>query len=153
MESRPPSASATETVQLVLPGNANPHGTVFGGRVVMWIDLVASMAAQRHSRQVVVTAAIDAMAFLEPIDVGDYAVLNARVNRTWETSMEVEVHVEAEHPLTGRRRHSASAFLTFVALDEEGRPTPVRPIEPETDDEWACWRDAEARRQARLAAR
>ncbi|MFQ5460411.1 MAG: acyl-CoA thioesterase [Anaerolineae bacterium] len=153
MEPRPPSHSATETVEVVMPGDTNPRGTMFGGRVMQWIDLAASMAAQRHSRQVVVTVAIDALAFRAPINMGEYAVLRAVVNRTWTTSMEVEVRVEAEHPLTGRRRDAADAFLTFVALDEEGHPTEVRPVAPETEDEWARWHAAEERRRVRLAAR
>ena len=140
-------------MQLVLPGDANPLGTVFGGRVMQWVDLVASMAAQRHCRQIVVTAAIDALQFSAPIYVGEYAVLRARLNRTWRTSMEVEVIVEAEHPLTGERRRSSDAFLTFVALDEDGRPAEVRPLDPQTDEDWARWHAAEARRQDRLAAR
>jgi acyl-CoA hydrolase len=120
---------------------------------MQWIDLVASMAAQRHSRQIVVTAAIDALQFAAPIYVGEYAVLKATVNRTWRTSLEVEVHVEAEHPLTGERRRSSDAFLTFVALAHDGRPTEIRQLQPESEAEWDRWRAAESRRQIRLAAR
>jgi acyl-CoA hydrolase len=146
-----PADSFTETVELVLPGDANPIGTVFGGRVMQWIDLVASMAAQRHCRKIVVTASIDALEFQAPIFVGEYAVLKGWVNRTWRSSLELEVLVDAEHPLTGERRRSSKAFLTFVALDHNGKPTEVPAIRPTTDEEWARWREAEARRAARLA--
>jgi len=150
---RPPAASATETVNIVFPQDTNPNGTIFGGKVMQWVDQVAAMAAQRHCRRVVVTASIDALEFKAPIYVGEYAVLRAVVNRAWKSSIEVEVVVEAEHPLTGERRRTAEAFLTFVGLDEHNHPVPVRPVAPETPDEWARYRAAEARRAARLAAR
>ncbi len=150
---KPPSASRTETVHLVFPGDANPHGTVFGGRIMQWVDLVAAMAAQRHCRQVVVTAAIDALEFRAPIHVGEYAVLCAWVNRSWRSSMEVEITVDGEDPLTGRRWRSAEAYLTFAALDEGHKPTPARPVTPQTEDEWLRYQAAEERRAARLATR
>lgn len=150
---QPPSWSVTETVQIVFPGDANPLGTVFGGRVMHWIDEVAAMAAQRHCRTVVVTLSMDALAFTAPIQVGEYAVLRAVVNRAWTTSLEVQVTVEAEHPLTGQRRRSAEAFLTLVGLGPDGRPTAIRPVQPQTPEEWARFEAAEQRRTARLAAR
>jgi acyl-CoA hydrolase len=139
-------------VQLVLPGDANPLGTVFGGKVLQWIDLAASLAAQRHCRLPVVTAAVDALAFIAPIHVGEWAVMSAIVNRTWSTSLEIQVRVEAEHPLTGVRRHAVDAFLTFVAV-VGNRPAPVPPLVPETEQEWERWRQADGRRSVRLAAR
>jgi len=148
-----PSASATEAVQIVLPGDANSLGTVFGGRVMHWVDQVAAIAAQRHCRSNVVTAAIDALQFKAPVQVGEYAVLHAIVNRAWTTSMEVEVTVDAEHPLTGERRRSSEAFLTFVAIDATGHPTAVRPVAPATPEEWRRYEAADARRAARLAIR
>jgi acyl-CoA hydrolase len=141
------------TVELVRPGHANPHGTVFGGQVVQWIDLVASLAAQRHCRLTVVTASIDALAFRAPIHVGEWAVLTGFVNRTWHSSLEVEVHVDAEHPRSGERRRAVDAFLTFVALDADGRPTAVPPFEPGDPAEVERWQAAESRRRARLALR
>lgn len=149
-EPRPPSASATETVNIVFPGDTNPLGTIFGGRVMQFIDQVAAMAAQRHCRRIVVTVSMDALEFKAPINIGEYAVVRAVVNRAWRSSMEVEVTVDAEHPLTGERRRSAEAFLTFVALDDRHRPVAVPPLRPETDAEWARYRAAEARRTARL---
>lgn len=151
-EPRPPSGSVTETVNIVFPGDTNPHGTIFGGRVMQFIDQVAAMAAQRHCRRIVVTASMDALEFKAPINLGEYAVVRAVVNRAWRSSMEVEVTVDAEHPLTGERRRSAEAFLTFVALDDRHRPIAVTPVQPETDAEWARYHAAEARRTARLAA-
>jgi acyl-CoA hydrolase len=150
---KPPSASLTETVQLVFPEDANPLGTVFGGRVMQWVDAVAAMAAQRHCRRIVVTAAIDAVAFRAAIRVGEYAVLQAWVNRTWHTSLEVEVTVDAEHPLTGERRRSVEAFLTFAAIGDDGRPTQARPVMPQTELEWQRYHAADRRRAHRLAAR
>jgi acyl-CoA hydrolase len=150
---QPPAASVTDTVKIVFPGDANPLGTVFGGRVMQWIDEVAAMAAQRHCRTVVVTLSMDALEFKAPIHVGEYAVLQAVVNRAWTTSIEVQVTVDAEHPLTGQRRRSAEAFLTLVGLGPDGRPTPVRPVQPETAAQWARFEAAEQRRTARLAAR
>lgn len=151
-EPRPPSGSVTETVNIVFPGDTNPHGTIFGGRVMQFIDQVAAMAAQRHCRRIVVTVSMDALEFKAPIHIGEYAVVRAVVNRAWRSSMEVEVTVDAEHPLTGERRRSAEAFLTFVALDDRHRPIAVPPVQPETDAEWARYHAAEARRTARLAA-
>jgi len=148
-----PSDSITETVNIVFPGDTNPHGTIFGGRVMQWIDQVAAMAAQRHCRQVVVTASMDALEFKAPIHIGEYAVLCAWVNRTWKSSMEIQIRVEAEHPLTGARRLSAEAFVTFVALDEAGRPVPVPPIAPGTPEERARYEAADTRRADRLRAR
>lgn len=150
---KPPSASLTETVQLVFPEDANPLGTVFGGRVMQWVDAVAAMAAQRHCRRVVVTASIDAVAFRAPIRVGEYAVLRGWVNRAWHTSLEVEVTVDAEHPLSGEQRRSVEAFLTFVALGADGQPTQARPVVPQSEAEWVRYQAADQRRSRRLAAR
>jgi acyl-CoA hydrolase len=153
LDPRPPSASLTETVQLVFPEDANPLGTVFGGRVMQWVDAVAAMVAQRHCRHVVVTAAIDAVAFRAPIRVGEYAILTGWVNRAWHTSMEVEVTVDAEHPFTGEQRRSVEAFLTFTAIGPDGRPEAVRAVQPETEADWRRYEAAERRRAQRLAAR
>ncbi len=135
------------------PGHTNPHGTVFGGQVVQWIDLAASLAAQRHCRRTVVTAAIDALSFRAPIHVGEWALLSAVVNRTWLSSLEVQVAVEAEHPLTGMRRRAVDAYLTFVALGDDGRPIEVPTFVPATPAERLRWEGAETRRVARLALR
>jgi acyl-CoA hydrolase/acetyltransferase-like isoleucine patch superfamily enzyme len=149
----PPSASITETVNIVFPTDTNPHGTIFGGKVMRWVDQVAAMAAQRHCRRVVVTVSMDALIFKAPIFLGEYAIVRGVVNRAWKSSMEVQVTVDAEHPLSGEHRAAAEAFLTFVALDEQHKPVPIRPIAPETPEEWARYAAADARRRARLASR
>jgi len=150
---KPPSASISETIEMVFPEDANPLGTVFGGRIMQWVDLVAAMAAHRHCRNVVVTAAIDALEFRASIHVGEYAILKAWLNRAWHTSMEVEVIVDGEDPLTGRRWRSAHAFLTFAAVDADGHPVPARPVMPQTEAEWQRYQLADQRRGQRLAAR
>lgn len=150
---RPACASVVETVNLVFPEDANPKGTIFGGRVLQWVDMVGAMAAQRHCRQIVVTAVMDAVVFRAPIYVGEYAVAKAWVNRAWRSSMEVQVRVEAEAPLTGERRLSTEAFLTFVAVDAQDRPTVVPPLMPETPEEQERFAAAERRRAARMAFR
>ena len=120
---KPPSASRVEMTELILPSDANGLGTAFGGKVMQWTDLAASMAAMRHSRMPVVTASIDQLGFLAPIHVGELAVFRAQVNAVFGSSMEVEVNVVAEAPATGERRHCCEAFLTFVALGPSGRPS------------------------------
>ncbi|MEZ4264811.1 MAG: acyl-CoA thioesterase [Myxococcota bacterium] len=148
---RAPSVSAVEMHELVLPGHANALGTAFGGTVMGWVDICAAMAAQRHARKIVVTAAIDAVDFFAPIRVGHVVNLKAMVNFVGRTSMEVGVRVESEDPLTGERVHTMSAYLTFVAIDADGRPCVVTPLSPETADERLRYAEAQARRRQRLA--
>jgi acyl-CoA hydrolase len=141
-------------IQLVLPHEANVHGTVLGGTVMHWIDLAAAIVANRHSRRPVVTAAIDEMSFLAPIRVGQFALLKARLTLVDQSSMEIRVEVESEDALSGERRHTATAFVTFVALDPETRrPTPVPPLVLETDEEKAEHARAVERRRLRLERR
>lgn len=145
--------SAVEMTQIVLPEHANALGTVFGGQIAAWIDICAAVAAMRHARQIVVTASMDDLHFLAPAHVGEVVILKAHVNRAFGTSMEVGVRVEAENPVTGERRHTATAYLTFVALDAQGNRVPVPPLVPETEDEQRRYRQAEQRRQWRLERR
>jgi acyl-CoA hydrolase len=147
------SSSAVEMTQLVMPTDANGLGTAFGGRIVQWIDLAASMAGMRHCRTPVVTASIDQLAFLAPIRVGDIVVLRAQVNAVFGSSMEIQVDVLAEKPSTGARQPCCEAFLTFVALGPEGRPSRAPILLPQSEDEEQRARDAAARRTARLARR
>ena len=146
-------ASAVEVTQIIHPNDANPLGTVFGGRVMAMMDEVAAIAAQRHARKVVVTAGMDALDFLAPVKVGHFLTMKACVNFASRTSMEVGVKAIAEDPLSGETRHTASAYLTFVALDAFGRPSPVPPIVPETDDERRRFEEARERRERRLGRR
>ncbi len=147
---RPPSASAVEVTHLVLPGDANRLGTCFGGRVMQWVDMAAALAASRHCRGLAVTASVDSLDFRHPIRVGDAVHLRAVVTFTGRTSMEVEVQVFAEDLSAGRRRQVSTAYLTFVAVDGQGRPVPVPPVVPETEEEWERYRQGQARRRARL---
>ncbi|MEE9465612.1 MAG: acyl-CoA thioesterase [Candidatus Neomarinimicrobiota bacterium] len=139
--------------ELVLPNDANLSGNVLGGRVMHLTDLCAGMAAMRHARGLVATAAVDNLSFHHPIKVGELMILKASVNYTDRTSMELGVRVEAENPQTGERRHTSSAYLTFVALDKDGRPTPVQPVIPETSEEKRRYAAAKERRRERLARR
>lgn len=140
-------------VQLVLPNDANTMGNVLGGMVLHWIDLAAAVVAHRHCRSEAVTASIDQVSFLAPIKVGQLAVIAARMTGTGKTSMEIRVDVQSEDLLSGERRQTLTAYLTFVAVDGKGRPRAVPPLVLETQDERREARDAEARRVARLTQR
>lgn len=139
--------------QIVLPEHTNAHGTIFGGQVAAWIDICAAIAAQRFCRKPVVTASIDELHFLHPVQRGHIVMFRSCVNAAWSRSMEVGVRVECEDPLTGERTHTASAYATFVALDDVGHPTGVPQLAPETDVERRRMAEAVARRAHRLAVR
>jgi acyl-CoA hydrolase len=144
-----PRQSAVETRYLIMPHQANPYGTAFGGVIVAWIDMVAAMTAQRHCGKEVVTAGIDSLVFKEPIRIGDHVVLKASVNYVSRSSMEVGVQVTREDPYSGQQVTATTAYLTFVALDENKRPTPIPPIVPETQEEIRRYENAKLRVQAR----
>lgn len=146
-------ASLTEKTEIVLPQHANAIGTAFGGTVMSWIDVCAAVSAQRHCGRVAVTASVDALDFVAPLRVGDVVILRSWVNAAFRTSLEVECVVEKEDPETGRRVLCADAYLTFVNLGADGRPMPVPPLAPATDDERKRANAAERRRAARLEAR
>ncbi|MBI5544842.1 MAG: acyl-CoA thioesterase [Deltaproteobacteria bacterium] len=148
-----PRESRVEMTELVLPSDANPLGTIFGGRVMQWIDIAAGIAAARHARRPAVTASMDALTFHWPIRVGEVVVLEARVLAAFRTSMEIGVTVHSEAQSTGLRKLCTSAFLTFVALDEQGKPSQVPPIVPETKEEQEAFAEAHQRRALRLGAR
>jgi acyl-CoA hydrolase len=147
------SESKHETSELMMPGHANNLGHVFGGVILSMMDKCAAIAALRHTRTSVVTASIDRVDFREPIHLGDLVVMRASVNYVGRTSMEVGVRVEAEDLATGKRRHTNSCYLTFVAVDRNGRPIEVPALVPETDDELRRNAAAEQRRRSRLAER
>lgn len=147
------STSRVETTHLVMPPDANGLGTAFGGRVMQWIDLAASMAAMRHTRMAVVTASIDQLAFLAPLRLREIAILRAQVNAVFGSSMEVEVNVEAEDPASGDKRHCCEAFLTMVAIGPDARPTRAPLLLPQTEEEERRAREAGGRRAERLARR
>ena len=147
----PVSRTRVEMTQLVLPEHTNAMGTIFGGQVAAWIDICAAISAQRFSRRQCVTISIDSLQFLHPIQRGHVAVFQACVNGAWGKSMEIGVRVEGEDPMTGDRTHTASAYCTFVALDANGRPTPVPTLLCEGEDELRRRADAEVRRVDRLS--
>ena len=150
-EGKPVRESLSEYSEIALPNDANGLGAVLGGKVMHLVDLAAAMAAMRHSRTPVVTASVDSFQFLHPVHPGELIVLRSSVNRVFHTSMEVGVYVTTEHLLTGRKLHTCSAYLTFVALNREGHPTAVPPVIPETDEEKRRYREAGERREYRLA--
>lgn len=150
---RSPRVSVTEMTELVLPQHSNVLGTAFGGTVLAWIDVAGAICAQRHTGCVSVTASIDEVSFVAPIRVGDVVVLAARLNAAFRTSVEVTVTVQVEDRLTAHRRSCVEAFMTFVAVGDDGKPKEVPPLLTETPDDERRARDAQERREARLARR
>src|SRR6186713_1231033 len=147
------SESATEMVQVVLPNDANPLGYILGGTVMHLIDIAGAIACHRHTRSLLVTAAVDGLQFLHPIKVGDLIILKARVTAAWSTSLEVEVEVFSEETLTGLRKMTSRAYLTFVSIDREGRRIAIPGLILETDEERQRAAEADQRRAERLEAR
>jgi acyl-CoA hydrolase len=148
-----PAESATEMVQVVLPNDANPLGFILGGTVMHLIDIAGAIACHRHTRSLLVTAAVDGLQFLHPIKVGDLIILRSRVTAAWSTSLEAEVEVFSEEILTGARKLTSRAYLTFVTIDTEGRRVPVAPLLLETEAEKQKAAEADLRRAERLKAK
>jgi acyl-CoA hydrolase len=144
------SESQTEMVQVVLPNDANPLGFILGGTVMHLIDIAGAIAGHRHTRSLLVTAAVDGLQFLHPIKVGDLIILQSHVTCTFTTSLEVQVDVYSEETLTGRRLLTSSAFLTFVAISRDGSRIPVVPLLVETEQERQVCAQAHVRRAERL---
>jgi acyl-CoA hydrolase len=153
MQGKPVRESSSEYVELALPTDANGLGNMLGGKVMHLVDLAGAMAAMRHARKPTVTAAVDSLVFRYPAHIGDLIMLRSSVNRVFRTSMEVGVKVEAENLMTGEKVHTCSAYLTFVALDENGKSTEVPPVIPETEEECRRFEEAGQRREHRLAIR
>jgi acyl-CoA hydrolase len=153
MSDKTPAASRVVMTQSVLPGDGNPLGTAFGGRIAEWIDVAGAIACQRHCRRRVVTASMDDLHFVLPIKVGMIVELRSQVNAVFRTSMEAGVRVESENPLTGERAHACTAYLTFVAQDQDGKPVEVPALELETGEDHRRSQDAAERRGVRLARR
>ncbi len=142
--------SASETVQVVLPNDSNPLGFILGGTVMHLIDITGAIACHRHTNTLALTAGVDSLDFIHPIRVGDLIILKSRVTCAFKTSLEVEVEVFSETIQTGERKLTSKAYLTFVSLDKNGKPTEVPPLIVDTpEDEQRC-RDAHARRNERL---
>ena len=147
------SESATEMVQVVLPNDANPLGFILGGTVMHLIDIAGAIACHRHTRSLLVTAAVDGLQFLHPVKVGDLIILRSRVTCVFTTSLEAQVDVYSEETLTGRRRLTSRAYLTFVAVSREGGRLAVPPLLVESDEERRVCDEARARRAERLKRR
>ncbi|UKK98777.1 acyl-CoA thioesterase [Brevibacillus brevis] len=144
-EARPIQQSRTFLTDLVLPPDTNHHHTIFGGKVMAYVDKIACIAAMRHCRKPVVTASSDSFDFLAPIKTGEALNLEAYVTWTHKTSMEVFVRVEAENLLTGEKRMTARAYLTMIALDDQGKPTSVPGVIPDTEEERIQYEKAKER--------
>lgn len=154
LKAKPVSASRSEMTEIVLPAQTNPLGKLLGGQVMHLVDMVAAMAAHRHSNSYVVTASVDYIDFRNPINLGEIVNLKSQVNRVFRTSMEVGVEVYSENAMTGERKHTTSAYVTFVALDEYTRlPKPVATLILKTAEERRRFREAAKRREVRLALR
>jgi acyl-CoA hydrolase len=149
MPIRKASESQSEMTELILPNDTNTLGNLLGGRLMHYIDLVGAMAAYRHSRTHVVTASMDHIDFIAPVHVGDLLILKSTLNRAFTTSMEVGVKVWVENTIVGTHRHVASAYLTFVAVDSQGRKVPVPGMAPESEEEVRRFNDAGRRRENR----
>lgn len=149
MQPRAVADSQSEMTELVLPNDANTLGNLLGGRLMHFIDLVGAMAAYRHARTHVVTASMEHIDFIAPVHVGDLVILKASVNRAFQTSMEIGVKAWVENAMAGTRRHVSSAYLTFVAVDENGRRVPVPAVEFHNDEEQRRYEDAGRRRLQR----
>ena len=150
---RPVRETQHETAQLMMPQHANVLGHVFGGVVLSMMDTTAAVSAIRHARLACVTVSVDRVDFREPIHVGDLVIMKSSVNFVGRTSMEIGVRVETENLLTGVRRHTNSCYLTFVAVDRNGRPVPVPRLKPETPEELRRYEAAKQRRELRLQER
>ncbi|MGH9510931.1 MAG: acyl-CoA thioesterase [Terriglobales bacterium] len=146
---RPVRDSQSEMAEIVLPNDANPLNNLLGGRLMHWIDLAGAMAAHRHSRNYVVTAAIDHLDFWVPVHVGDLVILRSSVNRVFKSSMEVGVKVTVENYILDTSDHVSSAYLTFVAVDAAGHHLQVPPVIPETEEQQRRYDDAARRREIR----
>ena len=150
---KPISASRVTLSQLMHPEHANLLGNVHGGWIMKLVDEAAALACMRHAQKKVVTVAIDSMTFRRPIRLGDLIILNAEVLYAGRTSMEAEVHVQAENPITGERTHTNTAYLVYVALDDYGRPSSVPPLKAETEAEKQRMEEAKERQVQRLKQR
>jgi acyl-CoA hydrolase len=151
---KPVSASRSEMTEIVLPAQTNPLGKLLGGHVMHLVDMAAAMAAHRHSNSYVVTASVDYIDFRNAVNLGEIVILKSQVNRVFRTSMEVGVEVYSENVLTGEKKHTTTAYVTFVAIDEHTRqPKPVPPLILKTAEERRRFREAGKRREVRLALR
>lgn len=137
--------------QMVMPGDTNIHGTIFGGKIMSWIDIAGAMVATKHCENPVVTANISDIDFFSPIKVGYHVIIKASINYAGKSSMVIGVKVESENPYTGKVRKTTKAYLTFVALDEYGKPVAVPKVSPQTDTEKRRYENAKKRKEAKIS--
>lgn len=153
MVGRPPRLSQCTMTELVFPNDTNGLGNLMGGKLLYWMDICAAIVSQRHAGQVCVTASVDSVEFKSPIRQNEVVIVEGWANRAFRTSMEIELVVHAENAVTHQRRLCNTAFYTFVAIDDSGKPSPMVPVLPETPDEHRRYAAAAERRQRRLARR
>lgn len=153
LKGKTPGQSEIEMTQLVLPNDTNILGNLLGGQLMHWIDIAGALAASRHSNKVVATVALDSLDFRHPVRLGEMVILKARLTWVGRTSMEVSVDVYAENMKAGNTILTNKAFITFVALDDDGKPTEVPPLILETEEERRVYKEAEKRREYRLKRR
>lgn len=149
-DGKAPEESLVQMTEMILPQHTNPLGTAFGGVIMSWVDIAASICASRHAGKPVVTASVDTLSFLAPVKLGWFVSLQASINHAWNTSMEIGVKVTAENTFAQEKFHTASAYLTMVCLDSTGRPAPVPRLYPQTDEEIRRFEEAQIRREIRL---
>lgn len=152
-QKKSPKESYVEMREMVMPHQANPHTTIFGGVVMSWIDMAAAMVAQRHSKKHVVTVHVDQLSFKAPIKIGDHVLIQANVNYVGKTSMEVGVKVTSENPISGETHHTTTAYLTFVALDSNNKPTSIPELDIQSPDEKRRFKEALERVEIRKKLR
>ena len=150
MAEKKPSESEIQMREMVMPGDTNEHGTIFGGKIMSWIDIACAMVATKHSGHPVVTVHIDDIDFISPIKVGHHVIIKASMNYTGRTSMVIGVKVESENPYNGQIRKTTKAYMTFVALDDFGKPIEVAKLVPQTDQEKRRYNNAEKRKEAKV---
>jgi len=150
LKTKPVKSSQVEMTELVIPNDTNRLGNLLGGRLMHWIDIAAAIAASRHTNRVCVTASLDELQFHHPVMQGEVVTLQASVNRVFHTSLEVGVRVTKENLLTGERQHTSSAYLMFVAIDNDGQPVPANIVKPMKSVEKRRYREAGHRRKLRL---
>ena len=154
LKGKPVAASRSEMTEIVLPAQTNPLGKLLGGQVMHLVDMAAALAAHRHSNSYVVTASVDYIDFRNPVNLGEIVTLKSQVNRVFHTSMEVGVEVYSDNVLRGERKHTTTAYVTFVAIDEQTKkPKVVPPLILKTAEERRRFREAAGRRKTRLALR
>jgi acyl-CoA hydrolase len=153
LTAKPPSESTVIMTELVLPNDTNQLGNLLGGKLMHWIDIAAALVAMRHAGRVCVTASVDEINFLEPIKLGHVVQMTAMITRAFRSSMEISVEAYRQDPLNGTEAHASTAYLTFVAIDQYGKPLPVPPVEPQTQEEKQRFEEAAYRRAERLRHR